>query len=329
MTNKRRLLLIINPISGTQDKNSLEKFIRNYLENAGYIIETFWTTGPGSATEISRKAADDGFYGIIAAGGDGTINEVACGLRGTETAMGIIPCGSGNGLARHLGLGTDMDMALSIIADGFIADVDYGSVNNRPFLCTCGVGFDAAVSERFAHAPRRGRLSYIKSAVTEFINYQSEEYVIALSDGTVLTERAFLVAVCNASQYGNNAYIAPNASIRDGLLDVTIIHSGSPLSTAIVGVDLLTGFINHNMMIDSFRTSALTIQRKKSGPIHADGEPLEAPAKLDISCHAGALRLFAPPREQQFKPIITPMQSFISDVSNDIRNLLSRKTQHR
>lgn len=325
MAEQRRLLLIINPVSGTHDKRILEELVRNQLSESGYIVETSWTTGSGSATSMACVAAENGYYGVIVAGGDGTLNEVACGLRGSTTAIGIIPCGSGNGLARHLGLGTDIEAAIGTISKGYIADIDYGCVNDRPFLCTCGVGFDAAVSERFAHAPRRGRLSYIKSAVTEFLNYRSEVYTISLSDGTVLTEKAFLVAVCNASQYGNNAYIAPTASIRDGLLDVTIIHSGSPLSTAIVGVDLLTGFINHNMMIDTFQTSALTISRKDNGPIHADGEPIDAPARLDISCHAGALRMFVPRQEQQFRPIITPVQSLISDVSNDLRTLLKRK----
>lgn len=326
MTEPKRLLLIINPISGTHDKHELDHAVRAYLSQYGYVVDTFWTTGPGTATYKAREASDRGYYGVIVAGGDGTLNEVACGLRGSQTTMGIIPCGSGNGLARHLGMGIDFRTALGVIAEGYIADVDYGSVNDRPFLCTCGVGFDAAVSERFAAAPRRGRLSYIKSTLQEFVKYKPDEYVISLPGGQVITEKAFLVAVCNASQYGNNAYIAPGASIRDGMLDVTIVHSGSPLSTAIVGVDLLTGFISHNMLIDTLRTPALSITRSEPGPIHADGDPVEAPALLEIKCHAGALRLFAPPRELQFKPIITPMQSLLSDVSNDLRNLLKRKT---
>ena len=322
MEPTRRLLLVINPISGTHGKTDLDRIVADRLGPAGYEVETAWTTCKGDAENMAIRAAEQNYYGVIVAGGDGTVNEVACGLRNTSTALGILPCGSGNGLARHMGLGSDLEAGLKVIANGYIADADFGSVNGRPFLCTCGVGFDAIVSERFSRQPRRGRISYIKSTFQEFVGYQPEEYRISLSDGSVITDKAFLVAVCNASQYGNNAYIAPHASIRDGLLDVTIIHSGSPISTAMVGVDLLTGFIDHNMLIDTFRTSALTIERSKPGPIHADGEPLDAPAKLDVECHAGGLRLFAPHREKEFRPILTPMQALFEDVRIDLRNII-------
>lgn len=318
----RQLLLIINPISGTHSKADLDHYVTDRLTDAGYRVETSWTSGPGDASAMARRAADKGYYGVVVAGGDGTVNEAACGLRDTDTALGIIPCGSGNGLARHIGLGADFEAGIRVISQNRIVNADYGSVNDRTFLCTCGVGFDAAVTERFARQPRRGKLSYIKSTLQEFIEYHPQEYRISLSDGTEITDRAFLVAVCNVSQYGNNAYIAPHASIRDGLLDVTIIHSGSPLTTALVGVDLLTGFIDKNMLIDTFRTNALTIRRSEDGPIQIDGEPADLEGPLNVVCHSGGLRLFAPEREKEFKPIITPVQSLISDINSDLKNII-------
>ncbi len=325
MDQPRRLLLIINPISGTHDKDDIYKTVSSQLDSEKYQLAVHWTEGPGDATMKAREAAESGFYGVLVAGGDGTVNEVAIGIRGTDTAMGIIPCGSGNGMARHIGINTDVKAAIDVINEGHVASVDYGSVNDRLFLCTCGVGFDAAVSERFAREARRGRLSYIKSTLMEFMAYHPQEYQISFPDGTVITEKAFLVAICNASQYGNNAYIAPHASIRDGMLDITIVHSGSPLTTALVGVDLLTGFIDHNMLIDTFRAPALTITRHSAGPIHADGEPLDGDATLNVMCHHGGLRMFTPAREPKFMPLITPMQSFFNDLNADIRNILKGK----
>lgn len=321
----KRLRLIINPISGTRDKDDVVAVANAILQPAGFEVEPVWTQGRGDATRFATEAVAHGFYGVLVAGGDGTINEVARGLKGSNVAMGIIPCGSGNGLARHLGLKMEVEASLDVVKEDNVIAVDYGTVNEMPFFCTFGVGFDAAVSERFAREPRRGRVSYIRSAVREFLNFAPEDYTISLPDGTVLTEKAFLVAVCNASQYGNNAYIAPNASITDGLFDVTIVHSGSPLTTALVGLDLMTGFIDHNMLIDRFRANALSIKRNAPGPMHIDGEPMVSPSEMSIKCHHGELRMFSPTKEKAFTPLLTPVQSFLSDMTLDLKHLIFKK----
>lgn len=319
----KRLYLIINPKAGTHKKGDIERLARAELEPLGYDLTVYRTIGPGDATVRAREAITAGYYGVLVAGGDGTINEVASGLKGSDVPMGILPCGSGNGLARHLGLKMNVEGGLDVVREDNIISVDYGMVNNLPFFCTFGVGFDAAVSERFAQQPRRGRISYIKSTLHEFLTYAPEEYTISLPDGTILTEKAFLLAVCNASQYGNNAYIAPNASITDGLFDITIVHSGSPITTALVGLDLMTGFIDRNLLIDRFRAKALTITRKNPGPMHIDGEPMVSPCKMEITCHHSELRLFAPTKEKTFMPILTPVQSFLSDLTVDLKHLFT------
>ena len=167
MQNERKLLLIINPISGTDNKEKIEPLVRKYLEPLGYKIRVDYTCAHGDATRLAHWAVDNGYFGVIAAGGDGTVNETAIALCDTDTALAIIPCGSGNGLARHLGIPIGITDSIKIISEGHILACDYGSVNRRPFFCTFGVGFDAAVSETFAKQRRRGKFSYLKIFLLE------------------------------------------------------------------------------------------------------------------------------------------------------------------
>ncbi len=317
--NHPQIRLIINPISGTMDKDGLGEYVASRL---GYPIEVLCTEGRGDATRLGDEAVAKGCDVVLAAGGDGTVNEVAAALCGTGVPLGILPCGSGNGLARHLNIPVDVAAALEVVRQGVIIDCDAAEVNGRSFFCTFGVGFDAAVSEKFAHQPRRGRLSYIMSVFSEYVKYNPQNYTIT-ANGQELTRKAFLVAVCNASQYGNNAYIAPYASMTDGLLDVTIVHAGSPLTTALVGADLLTGLINRNMLIHTFRTSALTITRTSSGPAHIDGEPEALPAEMAINCKPGQLRVFAPGAEPHFTPLITPAHNLLRDLKLTLSHLFN------
>ncbi len=314
-----RLLLIINPISGTNTKSGLAELAAREL--TGHELHVAYTTCAGDATRLARKAVSEGFGGVIAAGGDGTINETAVALCDTGVPMGIIPCGSGNGLARHLGIPIDMTLALRIIAEQHVIHADYGTVNSEPFFCTFGVGFDAAVSHRFARQHRRGKLTYIRSAISEYISYHPQTYTIS-ANGQILTEKAFLVTVCNASQYGNNAYIAPEASITDGLLDITVVHAGSPLDTAVLGVDMFMGFINRNTMIHTFRAPAAVIYRQSPGPAHIDGEPVTLDDIMDVRCHPGGIHLFAPTAHSTFRPVITPLKAIITDLGLSMKHLL-------
>lgn len=318
-----KALLIINPISGTSDKKGLEEYVSNRLADTGINITTEWTRCSGDATALARRYIADGFTTVIAAGGDGTINETARALCDTGAALGIIPCGSGNGLARHIGIPLEVEGAVEIIAGRNVLDCDYGSVNGRPFFCTFGSGFDAAVSEKFARDGHRGKMTYIKNTFREFVNYKPAEYTIS-ANGNILTHQAFVVAVCNASQYGNNAYIAPHASITDGLLDLTIVHSGNLLSTALVGLDLMTGFIEHNMLIDTLRTEELTIEREEEGPVHIDGEPMVMGKRLDVRCHHNGLRIYAPEEDHPFIPILTPVQAMMADIKHTIERIVKK-----
>lgn len=317
-----RILLIINPISGTNSKHGLRELIETRVRAMGHTIDTQLTSAPGDGTTIAREAVSNGYDIVLACGGDGTVNEVAAGLVGSEVALGILPNGSGNGLARHIDIPVDPVVALNMLKKGTVVDCDYCTANDIPFFCTFGLGFDAAVSHRFAAGHKRGLVAYLKSAVDEFIRFTPEHYDLTIDDRQLSID-AFLIACCNASQYGNNAFIAPTASITDGLLDITIVHSGNAISQAFVGVELLAGSITSGGLIDTFQTKSIKIARAQSGIAHIDGEPIELPADITITCHPGKLKIIAPKKKMRFRPLFTPAYMFIRECSMRVSQFFS------
>ena len=292
----KKALLIVNPKSGTSaaSKDSIIEMAQRILPKAGLDLEVARTERRGHASELAAAASKAGVPVVIAAGGDGTVNETARALCYTDTAMGIIPCGSGNGLARHLNIPMSPEKAIGVIADGRTDVIDFCTANGEPFFCTFGMGFDAAVSDRFASRPdRRGLKNYVRAAVEVFLRYKSQEYTLSTPDGT-LTKRAFIVACCNASQYGNNAFIAPRASLTDGLMDVTIIHRGTWLSHAMSGLRIMTGSLGESGSVSMIRTSDLHISRPIAGPAHLDGEVARLGKEIDVKCNHKALKVFTP-----------------------------------
>lgn len=307
--NDNRVSVIINPISGAISKQRIEPLLTRRLNALGYDVEVAWTSARGDATAFTARAVKEDLRAVIVVGGDGTINECASQLCDTNVAMGIIPTGSGNGLARHLNIPTNIHRAIRIIEQGHVTYCDYGSINNTPFFCTSGLGFDAAVSAEFNRSKKRGIVNYLRSAIKEYRKYSPKEYVISIGN-QVLTERALLVAICNASQYGNNAYIAPKATITDGLLDITVVHQGNLITNALAGVDLMTGYIYRNMLVDTFRTSQATITMPEDSIVHIDGEPVMCSREMTVNCHHHGLKVYTPVASGHFIPVITPTREF-------------------
>lgn len=317
-----KMLLIVNPISGTASKNGLAERIVEKLSAHRIYVDIAHTGCRGDATRIAREAVNSDYDAVLACGGDGTVNETARGLANTGMTMGIIPAGSGNGLARHIGIPIDPIKSLDIIIDRHVNDCDYGTVNDEPFFCTFGVGFDAAVSDRFAASGQRGKMSYIRSAFEEFIKFKCERYTLK-ADGKIVTDDAFLIACCNASQYGNNAYIAPRASIIDGKLDLIVVRKASILQRAMLGLDLISGTIDQNKLIETYRVKDAVIERSAPGSAHIDGEPVTLSERLEVKCHPASLRLFTPTSQDDFKPIITPIEDLLRDISIKFDRLTS------
>lgn len=219
----------------------------------------------------------------------------------TNTALGIIPCGSGNGLARHLRIPLDPQAAIDIINEGKMACIDYGKINNIPFFCTCGVGFDAFVSLKFADSGKRGLLTYLENTLHESLNYKSETYEIENEEGTV-KYKAFLIACANASQYGNNAYIAPQASLTDGLMDVTILEPFTVLDVPSLSFQLFNRTIDQNSRIKTFRSKKIKIHRSKEGVLHFDGDPLMAGKDIEVELIPKGLNIIIPDKKKESEP---------------------------
>lgn len=275
------MIFIVNPISGTQGKKAILKWIDERLDRTLYEYEVVKTEYAGHATEIAANAVKEGIDIVVAIGGDGTINETARSLIHTNTALGIIPCGSGNGLARHLRIPMDPKAAIDILNENYQIQMDYGKINNIPFFCTCGVGFDAFVSLKFADSGKRGLLTYLENTLHESLTYQPETYEIENEEGTV-RHKAFLIACGNASQYGNNAYITPQASLTDGLMDVTILEPFTVLDVPSLSFQLFNKTIDQNSRIKTMRAKKIKIHRNKSGVFHYDGDPIMGNEDLEV-----------------------------------------------
>lgn len=291
--NMKKAVFIVNPISGTQSKELILNLLKEKMDKDRYVWEVMYTERAGHAVELAANSAQSGADIVVAIGGDGTINEVGRSLIHTNTALGIIPCGSGNGLARHLHISLDPKKAIEILNEGHIDTIDYGKINNKEFFCTCGVGFDAFVSLKFAHAGKRGLLTYLEKTLQESLKYQPETYELETEDGR-LEYKAFLIACGNASQYGNNAYIAPQATLTDGLLDVTILEPFTVLDVPTLAFQLFNKTIDQNSRIKTFRCKSLKIKRTAPGVVHFDGDPMQAGKMVDIEVIQKGLQVIAP-----------------------------------
>ena len=287
----RKIAFIVNPLSGGKDKGKIIASVKETMQREGFSHEIFMTERPGHATEIARSCDADV---VVATGGDGTVSEVAQGLAGTEKILGIIPCGSGDGLALHLGISRNPRKALGTVCETCVCDMDYGLVNGKAFFCTTGVGLDAEVARRFAEAPQRGLRTYISEAWKTWRDFVPDTYVIEI-DGT---ERwrgpAVFVTVGNAGQWGNGAKITPLASVSDGLLDVTVVEPFRTVEIPLLAALLMTGRANRSRRARCFRGERVTIRRGNGGAAHFDGDPCIFGTEITAEVRPSALRVLVP-----------------------------------
>lgn len=276
------VLYIVNPISGRRGRKS--RIVRG-LKKRGCAVQ--FTSCPGDAVEIARNASQDT---IVAVGGDGTLNEVARGLVGTGKTLGILPCGSGDGLARHLGLRRSFRSMMRIIGEGRTAPLDWGTIDGKPFFSVCGTGLDAIVSERFAKAGSRGLKTYIREAIATWKGFEPDTYRITV-DGVETLTQAVLVTVGNSCQWGNGARITPQASTCDGLLDVTVVKMFRSIEIPVLVWRLMTGSILGSRRVIALKGKEITIERTGSGPAHFDGDYTSAGSRIDIRAAAPHQRL--------------------------------------
>lgn len=317
MAERKKIVFIVNPISGTSGKKRILELVEKKIDRNRFDYEIKTTQYSGHAAEIARMSANQGVDIVCAIGGDGTVNEVARALAHSNTALSIIPAGSGNGLARHLHIPMDAEGAIDVLNDCPIMEMDYGLINNHPFFCTCGMGFDAFISMKFAQAGKRGPLTYIDNVLKNGLKYNPNVYEIYVDDKPVSEYKAFLISCANASQYGNNAYIAPTASVRDGLLDVTIIEPFTVLDAPQISIQLFNGKILKNSRIKTFRCKKMHIHRQREGAIHFDGDPIIEGNEIDVEVIPSGLKCISPNTEGMVN-LKDNIQHFFIDQINDI-----------
>lgn len=326
---KQKILFIINPISGTVSKAGIPEAINDYLDKDKFDYYIAETSRPGQATELAADAARDHFAVVVAIGGDGTVNEVGRALTHTDTAMAIIPCGSGNGLARHLLIPLNVKRSIEIINACEIHDLDYGVINDHKFFCTCGMGFDAFISFKFAEAGKRGPITYVQQILEKGLSYKPETYELETEEESK-RYKAFLISIANASQYGNNAYIAPQASMSDGLMDVVIMEPFDIIEAPQIAIDMFSKTLDKSSRIRSFRTKHLRIHRSSPGPIHYDGEPVMTGPDIDVAIKEKGIKIVVNPdgNRDQRKP--NAIQTAAADLFNElnaIRDEIAKKTR--
>lgn len=317
---KDEILMIVNPTSGVDvNKDTVIETAARLLESQGLRLNVEFTKAKGDASKLASAAIDGGCRTVIAAGGDGTVREVANALWGSSTALGILPLGSGNGLARSLWIPQDYEKAIKIVGENHVINIDRGTANGHHFYSAFGVGFDAEVSYRFALDPHRGRKTYIKYALKELFTYKPRRYKIETDEG-ILEVEALLIAVCNCMQYGNNAYISPNADPTDGKLDITVVHQGNLALRAVAGFDLISGRLDQNVLVDMFCSGSVSIEPEDGNSlVHLDGEPVKTSLPVRIDCEVAGLRVVVPSKHKAFQPIISPAEAMWDDIVVDLK----------
>jgi diacylglycerol kinase (ATP) len=297
------VIVIINPASGPGSRTLVARgheragIAARALVELGVPHRIEITERPGHGAEIARKAIDEGASLVCGWGGDGTVNEIAAVLAQSPVSLGIIPGGSGNGLARELGISLQPARAVQQMVMGVDRWLDMGEIGGRRFVNVAGLGFDAHVARCFnERGKRRGFFAYITTSFTQLFTYQPEAYAIALPNGERIEGQALMVVFANAAQYGNGARVAPDALPDDGRLDLVFVESRSPLQNMWRARRLFDGQLAREKGVSFRRADTMTISNGHEELwFHVDGEPVQSTGgPLDVRIHPRALRVRVP-----------------------------------
>lgn len=293
MQSKHNILFIINPISGGKQKGQVPTIIDRCLDKERFNPNFLFTEHVGHAKEMAEEAVNKNFDVIVAAGGDGTINEVASVVLRYNKILGILPLGSGNGLASHLNIPKNIKQAITVINNFKVERIDTASLNGKSFFNLAGIGFDAHLSALFSDSKKRGFNGYFKIGVKQILTYKPQNYVLDI-DGVEYKRKAFAISVANSSQYGNNVFISPKASVTDGLLDVCIIKPFSLLKLPKLSYIMLRAKSDQSNMIEIISGKSIKIEREIAGAVHIDGEPLSLGESIEININPLSLKIIIP-----------------------------------
>ena len=289
---KKKICFIVNPISGVGKQKLVEELTLKHLDLSSFDYKIIYTTAPKHATDIAKQAALDNYNIVVAVGGDGSVNEVAKGLIGTETAMALLPTGSGNGLARHLDIPLDLVKAIDLINKGKETTIDSINFNDETFVNVAGIGFDAHIGWEFAKYGKRGFSSYIKLVLRELSSYKAKEYELTI-DGKTHYKKSFLISFANGSQWGNNACIAPSANVSDGIMDIAILDSINWFNGISIGYKLFNKKLHHSRHLEIIKAQEVSVKQSET-IAHIDGEPIEIGNTILIKVNPLSLKVVIP-----------------------------------
>lgn len=275
-----QIAFVINPNAGVKKKINIQDFITDHFPKDMTYDFLIWED-KHNFESIKQQLLKNNYSIVVACGGDGTVNQVASVIVNTPMALGILPLGSGNGLARSNKIPMDLKQALAVIAKGSIRKMDSALINGIPYFCTAGIGFDALIANCFATSTKRGFATYINTTIKEFFNYKPNHYTITV-DGIKTNVDAFLITVANAGQWGNDVYIAPDAKLDDGLLRVSILKPFSIQSIPAIGLKLFLKKIDTAKNFMALVGKKIEIEFNNEMPVHFDGEPILVKDKLNI-----------------------------------------------
>ncbi len=290
---KENILFIVNPISGKGNQANIAKQINKHIELKKYNVLYETTKYKGHAHEIARHYKEEGIKKIVAVGGDGTVNEIGSAIINTDISLGIIPRGTGNGLARYLSIPLNAKNAIKILNNPSIRIIDAARINDKYFFCTSGVGFDAHVGNIFDKYKKRRPVNYFIATIREFITYKPKKYTLWF-DNHKKKVKSLLITFANAGQYGNNIYISPDAKIDDGLLDLCILKPFPKSFMVPIGLKLIGRTLNKSKYLEVIKCKEITLKKKKKTKCHYDGEPYKVGKKIEVKILPASLKVMIP-----------------------------------
>lgn len=293
LLSPKRIVFIVNPKAGTNLQKHIRKSVDQHLDHRRFIYGIWHTEKAGHAAELARKAREEGYEIVVAVGGDGSINEVASELMHTDVALGIIPAGSGNGLAMHLGYGRDIDQAVRKLNTATIKSIDCGLLNGRPFINLAGIGFDGLVAKRMKGSQWRGFLPYFLRSVEAGLTYTAHQCTIETEDRTI-TGKCFVITVANGPMYGYNFQIAPDARLDDGLFSVVLFRDVPRWQYFAAIPSSLKGNIYDAGFVEHFAARRVKITSEGLNFVHIDGESIEMEGELVFEMVPKALKILVP-----------------------------------
>lgn len=291
---KKHYVFIVNPRAGVNRLKRIEAAVQAAFSGTDCTHEIQLTQRAHHGTELAREAATAGAYCVVAVGGDGSVADVAEGLLGTQAVLGIVPKGSGNGLARELRIPLKTEEAVALLARSRERIIDVGFAGEKLFLSNAGVGFDTVVSQDFQQSIRRGLVSYVTLVVKHLWRYRPRTYRIVLDSGREIQERAFLLTISNGSQYGYGFRVAPGAQVDDGLLDVVILRPFPPFMGFIIPLRAWTGSILKSRYAQRHRAREIRIQHPELRVMQCDGDPHPCTNDMLFRVAPAAMKVLTP-----------------------------------